>query len=408
MFNLKSRTKMKILFVGMVDSVHVARWISQIGDQDWEIYLFPVEWSVPNPEFRNLSIFGTKFFRVPYLDKSVRYIRWSSLSFYLDKLNSFLTRGSSAVFQERALLYAIQRIKPDIVHSLEFQHAGYLTLKAKKKLGSTFPTWIATSWGSDIYLFGRLPEHQGTIRQMMENCDYYSCECVRDLQLGRDMGFKGPLLPVLPSRGGFKTDRMLSLRQPGPVSNRKTIMMKGYQGWAGRALVAFQALRRCLDVLQGYTLVLYAVVDDVKIAARLFEQETGIPIKIIPPGSPEEEILRHFGNARIYIGLSISDGISTSLLEAMTMGAFPIQSCTACADEWIQDGKSGMIVPPEEPDEIANAIRRALTDDALVDEAATINTRTAQERLDYSVVQPQAVKIYQDIYESLTKNGSRS
>ena len=156
MFRSKSKAKMKILFVGMIDSVHVARWISQVGDQGWELYLFPVEWSEASPEFRNVSIFGTKFFRPGYLDKSVRYIRWASLSFYLDKLNWFLARKSSPRFQEQAFLYAIQSIKPDIVHSLEFQHAGYLALEAKKKLGDKFPTWIATSWGSDIYLYGRL------------------------------------------------------------------------------------------------------------------------------------------------------------------------------------------------------------------------------------------------------------
>jgi glycosyltransferase involved in cell wall biosynthesis len=82
------------------------------------------------------------------------------------------------------------------------------------------------------------------------------------------------------------------------------------------------------------------------------------------------------------------------------MGAFPVQSCTACANEWIQDGKSGLIVPPEEPEEIAIAVRRALTDDQLVDQAAEINEKTVKERLDYSVIQPQVVKIYQDIYES--------
>jgi hypothetical protein len=334
------------------------------------------------------------------LDRNVRYIRWSSLSFYLDKLSSMLLRKSVTVFHEQAFLYAIQRIKPDIVHSLEFQHAGYLTLQANKKIGLKFPVWIATSWGSDIYLFGRLSEHQLVIRDLMASCDFYSCECVRDIQLGRDMGYQGPLLPVLPSRGGFNLDYMMNFRQPGPVSKRKTIIVKGYQSWAGRALVAFRALRRSLDLLQGFSIVMYAVGEDVKIAARLFEQDTGIPVRIIPALSPEEEILRGFGDARIYIGLGISDGISTSLLEAMVMGAFPIQSCTACADEWIQDGKSGFMVPPEEPEEIGIAIRRALLDDALVDQAAEMNERTARERLDYSVVQAQATKIYEDILRS--------
>ncbi len=48
--------------------------------------------------------------------------------------------------------------------------------------------------------------------------------------------------------------------------------------------------------------------------------------------------------SRANIGFSKSDGISTSLLEAMTMGAFPIETGTACASDWIQDGVSGAIV----------------------------------------------------------------
>jgi glycosyltransferase involved in cell wall biosynthesis len=85
------------------------------------------------------------------------------------------------------------------------------------------------------------------------------------------------------------------------------------------------------------------------------------------------------------------------------MGAFPIQSCTACANEWIEDGKSGFIVPPEDPPAVAEAIRRALTDDALVNRAAEINAKTVRERLDDSIIQPQVVKMYQDILTDIRK-----
>ena len=64
----------------------------------------------------------------------------------------------------------------------------------------------------------------------------------------------------------------------------------------------------------------------------------------------------------------------------------------------IEDGKSGLIVPPEDPHQIADAIRRAISDDALVNRAAEINGRVVKERLEYSMIQPQVVKMYQDIY----------
>ena len=104
--------------------------------------------------------------------------------------------------------------------------------------------------------------------------------------------------------------------------------------------------------------------------------------------------------ARIHIGLSISDAISQSLLESMVMGAFPIQSCTACANEWIEDGKSGLIVPPEDPHIVAQAIRRAVQDDALVDQAAQINAETARARLAYDHVKQLAVGMYRSVLEN--------
>ena len=85
------------------------------------------------------------------------------------------------------------------------------------------------------------------------------------------------------------------------------------------------------------------------------------------------------------------------------MGAFPIQSSTACADEWVEDGKSGFIVPPEDPQAVAEAIRRALGDDDLVNQAAEINLQVAKRRLDYSIIQPRVIKMYQDIFAEMRK-----
>jgi len=389
---------MRILFIAMPESIHTARWLSHINNEQWKIYLFPSSWGRLHPAIERITYFSFSFRRLRK-KQAVPHIHLTAILYYLDNFISTVLHRPFSFFTEQSLAWIIRILKPDIIHSLEIQHAGYLALRVHDMIGRNFPAWIATNWGSDIYLFGKLPEHQQLIRGVLENCDYYSCECERDVQLARDMGFQGKVLPVLPNAGGIPIEYEMSFRQPGPVSQRKTIVLKGYQNWAGRALVAFQAFRLCQDALQGYTINIYSAGEDVKIAAQLFTLETNIPVKIIQSGS-HEEILKVFGKARIYIGLSISDGISTSLLESMVMGAFPIQSCTACADEWIEDGKSGFIVPPEESHAIADAIRKALTNDSLVDRAAEINAQTVAERLDYSIIQAQVIKIYRDIYDS--------
>jgi hypothetical protein len=290
-------------------------------------------------------------------------------------------------------------MQPVVVHSLEIQKAGYLVLAAKRYCDAYFPAWIVTNWGSDIYLFGKQPFHKEKIRQVLKACNYYSCECHRDVRLAKDFGFNGTVLPVFPNTGGFDLQRLETIRNMQLTSKRKTIMLKGYQHWAGRALVGLQALQGCVDILAGYTIVIYSAAASVVKAARLFTRQTGIATKIVFLGTAHDKILSLHAQARISIGLSISDAISTSLLEAMVMGSFPIQSCTACADEWIEHGISGMIVPAEEAEIVAMHIRKALTDDNLVNRAAQINWQTALLRLDGTKIKQQAI----DIYRSVTK-----
>jgi glycosyltransferase involved in cell wall biosynthesis len=155
--------------------------------------------------------------------------------------------------------------------------------------------------------------------------------------------------------------------------------------------------------LWRYSIAIFSAGQDVKIAAELFALDTGIPVEIIPPCS-HASMLKKYGQARVYIGLSISDAISTSLLESIVMGAFPIQSCTACADEWIVDGQSGLIVPPEDVDLIEKALRLALTDDSLVDRADSLNKETARKRLSSTVIQPKVIDFYQHVYNSKLEN----
>ena len=359
----------------MGESIHTARWINQIADQGWEIHLFPSQdWGVVHNDLQNVTIHHSIFAPQPNLPHSVKQRGlpvWTPI--LKDKTYVVRRRVSSFVktfvaetwkrYRVRQLQRLIKRLKPDIIHTIEFQHGAYLALDVYDSM-ATFPTWVATNWGSDLYLFGRLSEHQHRIQRILQNCDFYSSECERDVQLARDMGFRGTALPVFPNAGGIEP-----MHTTEPPSSRRTILVKGYQHFAGRALFALRAIANCADVLSGYDIKLYSAFPDVRIAAELIAQDTGLNIECLDAIS-HDEMLHHYCQSRIYLGLSISDAISTSLLEAMATGAFPIQSNTACTDEWITHGETGLVVPPEDLTAIEAALRRAVEDDSLVDQAA--------------------------------------
>lgn len=386
---------MKILIVAMAESIHTARWLDQIIDQGWDIHLFPVnDFGIMHPEIKNVTIYYSFYGLKKTKNSSVKVRSFSLLFKPINSICKILVQKLFPQYRVFQLKNIINRIKPDIVHSLEIQHAGYLTHTVRKLWKNRFPISIITNWGSDIYLFGRLAEHEPKIRAVLESSDYYSCECKRDVELASKYGFKGKVLPVFPNTGGFSLEAVSKLRSDEPISERKKIMLKGYQGWAGRALVGLRALERCTDILAGYEIVIYSASKEVLIAAELFSKSTGVQATIIPERTPHHEILRQHGKARISIGLSISDAISTSLLEAIVMGSFPIQSWTSCGNEWIEDGKTGILVHPDDPDVVEKAIRRAVSDDQLVDSAAEINWLTSVERLNANRLKRKAIEFY--------------
>ena len=368
---------MRILFVAPSGSVHTARWIKQLCGQGWELHLFPsidlgsVNPGMP-PEVKNYRVYANQ-------SRPARAFR---------KIKEWLPLSD----QLPHLCRLIGEIKPDIIHSMEIQHGAYLTLEAKKRIGGEFPPWIVTNWGSDIYHFGKFPDHAMRIREVLSNCHYYHCECERDVRLGREFGFTGFVLPVIPNGGGFNLEQVRGLRSSLPPSKRRRIMLKGYQGWAGRALVGLQALRKCADLLACYELCVYA--PEIAGEARAFERETGLKTTLVPWGTPHDEMLRLHGSARVSLGLSISDALSTSLLEAIIMGSFPVQSNTCGAAEWLEDGKTCLLVSPEDTDAVAGALRRTLTDDALVDNGSAANIVMAETKLSAATIGPMARNIY--------------
>jgi glycosyltransferase involved in cell wall biosynthesis len=393
----KNKTK-RILFVA-IPEIHTVRWLRQISDQNWDIHLFPaMDSGTVHAEMENIVVHYSFYRRRSHKQGIVKAMGIPLVSNALTVLMIELVKKFVPDYRDFQLKWLIGRIKPDIVHSLEFQHAGYLVLTAKQNCRDRFPIWIATNWGSDIYLFGRLHEHKWRIEQILSLCDYYSCECCRDVLLAISFGAKEEnILPVFPNTGGFDLQKVAALRQAGATSERRLIMLKGYWGWAYRSLVGLRALERCADILEGYTVVIYLGFNwEIRIAAELFTLNTGIPVTFLPLVS-HEEILSYHGRARISIGINISDAISTSFLEALVMGSFPIQTHTSCANEWIEDGRTGILVPPEDPEIIEKAIRRALADDVLVDRAADENWVTAVNRLDERKLKLKTLEFYRQV-----------
>lgn len=383
-------------------SIHTARWINQLNRSGWEVHLFPsMNYQPVHEALRDVTYHANRFNvpNLPQLDKIVvRPInqagRWwfknKKLNLYYGKLIRLFGWESSELV---SLLKVIDTVKPDIIHSLETQHGAEKVLAGKKICGAKFPTWLHSTWGIDLHFFGKLAEHRKKLQEIMEVIDGLIVEGARDEKLARGLGYRHEVHTFPSVGGGFQLhDGAVPL-----PSRRKKILVKGMQDKVRRGLVALRALERCVDVLDGYELILYSANDVTRTAASLFQFNTGKEITILDTVS-HEAMIRANADARISICINMSDGVPNSMLEAMMMGAFPIQSNTAITDEWIDHGVNGLVVPPEDPEIVEKAIRQALSDDALVDAAAAINRNKMKAVLDVAVIQPKVLGFYQEVY----------
>jgi Glycosyl transferases group 1/Glycosyl transferase 4-like len=392
---------MRILFVVMIEDSHTARWIGQLSGENWDIHVFPYAEGHPHAQLRNVTMH--RLFQLPS-SKMHPSVRQAGIPWPFPRgggrLAQILGRVvPNSMSQQARLARTIRAVKPDIIHVLEMQRAGYLLLGARNHMGGcALPPLIYSSWGSDIFCFGQQPQHAPRIREFLALCDYYIADCERDVPLAREFGFRGEVLGVFPGTGGFDISHMQSLAEPGAVSSRRVIAVKGYQGveYGGRALVALEALRLCTDVLTGYEVVIYSASEPVRETARQLADSIGISVHVLPPSAPDE-VARLMGRARVAIGIGTTDGIPCAMLEAMIMGAFPVQSDTVSTAEWIKAGENGFLVPPENAESIAVAIRRALADDSLVDHAAVINREITAKLVDQDVLRPRIAQMYREV-----------
>lgn len=396
----------RILIVGMHTSVHVVRWARMIARDDVAVLIFPV-YHIPGQSFGPIESLrlsdvagdlpagvwavradGVRQGYDDFVDRCRGFVQWR---------HSFL---SEAILGAPGRLKAcIRRFRPDLVHSMEVQLAGYLCLETARRMGSAFPPWLLSNWGSDIALFRKLPEHQERLRQVCRRIDFYLAECARDREIARDLGYRGPDLDAIPASGGADPQALAAFAQHAP-SARRTLIVKGYHGWSGRAGIALSGVILARRHLAGYAIrVPLASSPVLKLIAHM-RDVLGLDIREERYESDHGAAISRLAQARAVIGMGISDGISTTLLESMAVGAFPIQASTACADEWIECGRSGFIVPPHDARAVADAIEAAVHDDRLVDGAARINQATIAERWDLTRNAGKVWQIYERVLAS--------
>nr|WP_284041154.1 glycosyltransferase [Polaribacter sp. Z022] len=224
-------------------------------------------------------------------------------------------------------------------------------------------------------------------------------DCFRDYKIAKNLGFVGEFLGVIPGGGGFKLIEFEKFQKP--IIERKIILVKGYEHEFGKALNVLKALKLLLPELKSYKIVVFGahqeIINFILMNNLVFDVYSRNELSHF-------DIISLMGKSKIYIGNSISDGMPNTLLEAIIMGVYPIQSNPGgVTSEIIDNGINGLLINnPNDVSEIKYLIKRALKLDKKGDfeKARKINKKISNQRLEYEFNQQKIVNLYNKIATS--------
>lgn len=381
---------MKILMVSIWSS-HFFNWAEQLRDSGHEIYwidIFDSRTKVGKINFAH-QITGWRY-RINYPG---RYRIKKRFPFLNNFLNIFNERKFEKVFEEK-----LKQIEPDVVHSFVLYLGGAPILKVMKKHPNL--RWIYSSWGSDLYYYRKQEKQLRDIKKVLPCVDYMFADCLRDYKIAKEYGFQGKFLGVYPGRGGYELAGSALFKNE--FERRNIILIKGYQGKHGKCLEVLKAVTQLKEELGPYQIKVFGAAPEVRELVLNSELKTWSNLDILG-WLPHEKVLELLGKSILFIGNSTSDGIPNTLLEAVVMGAFPLQSNPGGATaELIVDGMNGFLIRnPEDTNEISVLIRNAVKDPSLLKKGAAYNTERIRPKLERNYVKEKVLEKYKLVENNL-------
>ena len=324
-------------------SSHFFNWVKQLKNTDHEIFWFDVNDSgsvVKEIEF--VHQFPKWRYRINFPGRYLIKDKFPKADMLV---NLFNERDLQLVFSD-----LLEEIKPDVVHSFVMYWATAPLLEVLKNKPQI--KWIYSSWGSDLYYYGKQQKENVEMVKTFPYIDYMFSDCYRDYELAKKYGFQGQFLGVFPGRGGY--DFSLSDEYSLSPEKRNIILIKGYQGKHGRCIQVLKAILKARSLLSDYDIIVFGADEEVKNFVRSSGLNKWHNFEVFGKLS-HEKILKLMGSSIVYIGNSLSDGMPNTLLESIIMGAFPVQSNPGGATaELIEDGKNGLLI--EDPMDIENIL----------------------------------------------------
>lgn len=416
----------KILFIGLGASSHTHSWVNLLDGSELNVRMFsvpeggvpPNHWLVRTylcespgqlPDELDFGIRKLFYLRSGRLKKNPIFLSILVVRKLLNALANmfglpvlkfdYLQMPGLAVSFEEWLSQIIRQWKPDIIHTLGLfdGQGGMYYYHVRQQFGlEKIGKWILQlRGGSDIALRRYSHETSGQIFHALAACDEIITDNLVNIEYIKELGFGSKISPIspVPGTGGVDvvdTDDLL------PPSKRQRIILwpKAYESKWSKALPVLEGIKYAWNEIKPCKIVMTVVTPEVH------EWLDTLPRDIlssceIKERIPRTEMIRLVRNARVLLAPSLVDGVPNVLYEAMAFRAFPIVSPLETISPIVKDKENVLFARNLYPQEIADALIRAMTDDVLVDQASDRNLELVRRVADRATLTPKIIKYYE-------------
>ncbi len=309
----------------------------------------------------------------------------------------FQNRLSYDVKLLSSLVTAIKREGIDLIHSHEFLMNSY---GAMASILTGVPL-LATVHGRNYYgdRLRRRMMYRGVSRRacMIAVCEATKEYLVEHVGVARGQvrvvynGVEVDESPAMKAKGVHDS----SYRSPTIATVGRLTPVKGHS----HLLLAVR------DLVQTWRHLRVLIVGKGKLEGVLKQEvvDLGLSENVIFTGHLED-VTGIWNLVDAFILPSLSEGMPLSLLEAMAAGVPPVATRVGGVVEAIEDGKTGLLVPPGDSQALAGSIRRLLEDRTLADEIG----KSARQAVAGRFSLPRMVQAYREIYAELIVKAERN
>lgn len=393
----------KILFVGEIHSTHAQSWIELLRGEPFNVraltltsyavpktFPFPVDvprLEGPRPSLRAGATIPERI--------AARLVdaKNSSLLFYEKKL--FGDRIANHLLQK-----IVRRWRPDIIHCLGLLASGCFVVESLR--GEELKNCklvIQLRGGSDLALNHADPVLAPKLADVLRKADAILSDNAVNFELMRRMGLTVPPPPGLervPGTGGIDLDAS-AFSGVTPASQRRAILWpKAYESPWSKGMPVLEALKLAWERMLPFHIHMTMAVNE-------------LPswIALLPPSMrqhitmhqhvPRDRIFELMRESRVVLAPSLIDGTPNVMWEAMAAGAVPLVSPLDSITALVADGENAVMARNLYPQEIADALVRAMTDDTLVDRIATTNRRVIRDLAGRETFRPKVLEFYRSL-----------